>query len=126
VAGTGSWGRELEVPARSEMVYPDKGEWWCSPTSLSMVMAYWADQIGAPGLDQPVRMVAAGTYDYAYQGWGNWPFNTAFAATYGLEATVNRFSSLEQVEWWIEIGVPVVASIAWDTTMVVSSSLALR
>jgi hypothetical protein len=114
VAGTGSWGQELEVPARSEMVYPDKGEWWCSPTSLSMVMAYWTGQIGTPGLDQPVPMVAAGTYDYTYQGWGNWPFNTAYAAAYGLEASVNRFSSLEQVEWWIEMGVPVVASIAWD------------
>jgi hypothetical protein len=114
VAGTGLWGQELEVPARSEMVYPDKGEWWCSPTSLSMVMAYWADQIGAPGLYQPVPMVAAGTYDYVYGGWGNWPFNTAYAAAYGLEASVNRFSSLEQVEWWIEMGVPVVASIVWD------------
>jgi hypothetical protein len=114
VAGPGSWSRELEVPARSEMVYPDGGEWWCSPTSLSMVMAYWAGQIDAPGLDQPVPMVAAGTYDYAYRGWGNWPFNTAYAAAYGLEATVSRFSSMEQVEWWIEMGVPVVASIAWD------------
>ncbi len=113
-AGTGSWGRELEVPARSEMVYPDGGDWWCSPTSLSMVMVYWAGQIGAPGLDQPVPMVAAGTYDYTYQGWGNWSFNTAYAAAYGLEATVTRFSSMEQAEWWIEMGVPVVASIAWD------------
>jgi hypothetical protein len=113
-AGTGSWGRKLEVPARSEMVYPDGGEWWCSPTSLSMVMAYWAGQIGVPGLDQSVPMVAAGTYDYTYRGWGNWPFNTAYAAAYGLEATVSRFSSMEQVEWWIEMGVPVVASIAWD------------
>jgi hypothetical protein len=115
-AGTGSWGQELEVPARSEMVYPDWGEWWCSPTSLSMIMAYWAGQIGAPGLDQPVPLVAVGTYDHAYQGWGNWPFNTAYASAYGLRATVSRFSSIEQVEWWIEMGVPVVTSIAWDNS----------
>lgn len=112
--GTGSWGWKLEVPARSEMVYEGGGEWWCSPASLSMVMAYWAGQIGAPELDQPVPVVAAGTYDHAYQGWGNWPFNTAYASAYGLRATVSRFSSIEQVERWIDSGVPVVASIAWD------------
>ncbi len=115
-AEAGLWGWELEVPTRSQMVYPDGGEVWCSPTSLSMVMAYWAGEIGDPSLDQPVPVVAAGTYDHAYQGWGNWPFNTAYASTYGLEAAVSRFSSIEQVERWIEVGVPVVASIAWDNT----------
>jgi hypothetical protein len=114
VVGPGSWGWELEVPARSQMVYPDGGEIWCSPTSLSMVMAYWAGETGDRDLNQPVPVVAAGTYDYAYQGWGNWPFNTAYASTYGLEAAVSRFSSIEQLEWWIEMGVPVVTSIAWD------------
>ena len=108
------WGRQLEVPARSEMVYPDWGEVWCSPASLSMVMAYWAGETGDSDLNQSVPVVAAGTYDYAYQGWGNWPFNTAYASAYGLKATVSRFSSIEQVERWIEMGVPVVTSIAWD------------
>lgn len=116
VAGPGSWGWELLVPPRSQWAYPDGGEIWCSPTSLSMVMAYWAGQTGDPSLDQPVPVVAAGTYDYVYGGWGNWPFNTAYASAYGLKASVNRFSSIEQVEWWIEMGVPVVASIAWDNS----------
>ncbi|MDP8951850.1 MAG: peptidase C39 family protein [Actinomycetota bacterium] len=115
-AGSGSWGWEIEVPARSQMVYPDGGEIWCSPTSLSMVMAYWAGQTGDPSLDQSVPVVAAGTYDHVYGGWGNWPFNTAYASAYGLDAAVSRFSSIEQVERWIEMGVPVVASIAWDNT----------
>jgi hypothetical protein len=114
VADTNSWGRELEVPARSQMVYQGGGELWCSPTSLSMVMAYWAGKIGNPNLNQPVPVVAAGTYDYVYQGWGNWPFNTAYASAYGLESAVSRFSSIEQVERWIEMGVPVIASIGWD------------
>ena len=114
VVGTGSWGWELEVPTRSEMVYEGGGEWWCSPASLSMVMAYWAGSTSAPELDQPVPVVAAGTYDHAYRGWGNWPFNTAYASAYGLRATVSRFSSIDQVEWWIDAGIPVVASMAWD------------
>src|SRR5215213_3579256 len=38
------WGKDLSVPARSQMIYPNGGEVWCSPTSLSMVMAYWANK----------------------------------------------------------------------------------
>jgi hypothetical protein len=107
------WGESLSVPTRSQMIYPNGGEIWCSPTSLSMVMAYWANKTGRRNLDQEVLTVARGTYDYVYHGNGNWPFNTAYAASYGLKASVNRFSSLGQVERWIAKGVPVIASISW-------------
>ena len=110
-----SWGRELAVPARSQMVYSDGGEVWCSPVSLSMVMAYWADRIGKKELDQPVPAVVRGTYDYTYGGNGNWPFNTAYASSLGLKASVNWFGSLGQVGRWVTEGVPVVASIAWES-----------
>ena len=39
--------RALDVPMRSQMVYPDGGEVWCSPTSTSMVMDYWARLTGS-------------------------------------------------------------------------------
>jgi len=107
------WGKDLPVPARSQMVYPNGGEVWCSPTSLSMVMAYWAKKTGRRSLDKEVPTVARGTYDYVYRGNGNWPFNTAYAASYGLKASANRFSSLGQVERWIAKGVPVIASVSW-------------
>lgn len=109
------WGRDLLVPQRSQMIYPNGGEVWCSPTSLSMVMAYWSAKTGNRSLNQPVPTVAAGTYDSAYRGNGNWAFNTAYASAYGLRASVNRFSSLGQVERWIAKGVPVVASISWES-----------
>src|SRR5688500_15291604 len=35
------WGRLVDVPQCSQMVYPDGGTVWCSPTSVSMVLAYW-------------------------------------------------------------------------------------
>ena len=108
-----AWGTTLGVPERSQMVYPGGGEVWCSPTSTSMVLAYWAAVLGRPELDRPVPEVAARTYDPVYAGHGNWPFNTAYAARDGLTGYVSRFSSLEQVERWIEAGVPVVASLAW-------------
>ena len=106
-------GKDLPVPQRSQMIYPNGGEVWCSPTSLSMVMAYWSSKTGNRNLNKAVPTVADGTYDYTYRGNGNWPFNTAYASTFGLKASVNRFSSLGQVERWISKGVPVIASISW-------------
>jgi hypothetical protein len=108
-------GKDLPVPQRSQMIYPNGGEVWCSPTSLSMVMAYWSSKTGNRNLNQSVPTVAAGTYDYAYRGNGNWPFNTAYASTFGLKASINRFSSLGQVERWISKGVPVIVSISWGS-----------
>ena len=108
-------GKDLPVPQRSQMIYPNGGEVWCSPTSLSMVMAYWSSKTGNRNLNQLVPTVAAGTYDYAYRGTGNWPFNTAYASTFGLKASINRFSSLEQVERWISKDVPVIISLSWGS-----------
>ena len=106
--------RDLPVPERSQMVYPEGGEVWCSPASLSMVMAYWSEVTGRKALERMVPTVARGTYDSVYKGNGNWPFNTAYASSFGLQASVNRISSLGQAERWVASGVPLVASIAWD------------
>jgi hypothetical protein len=109
-----AWGTTLAVPERSQMVYPNGGPVWCSPTSTSMVMAYWSEKLGEPALDRTVPDVAAAVYDTVYHGNGNWPFNTAFAGQHGLTAYVSRMSSLSQVEQWIAAGIPVVASLAWS------------
>lgn len=102
---------KLDVPQCSQMVYPDGGEVWCSPTSTSMVMGYWGYM---PGDCEPrVRDAVAGVFDWIYDGHGNWPFNTAYAAAHGYEGYVARFSSLAQAEQFIAAGVPVVMSIAW-------------
>ena len=101
-----AWGTVLNVPERSQMIYPDGGEVWCSPTSTSMVMAFY-------GIDVPVPTAAAGTYDAVYEGNGNWPFNVAYAAEHGLEGFVTRAASLAEAEKYIKAGIPVVASIRW-------------
>lgn len=102
-----AWGRDLQVPQRSQMLYPPDGKVWCSPTSTSMVLAYWSH-------DVPVRQAAAATYDSVYDGTGNWPFNTAWASTLGPDAYVTRFSSVTQIEEWISAGVPVVIPYSFD------------
>ncbi|HET6626346.1 MAG TPA: C39 family peptidase [Nocardioidaceae bacterium] len=118
----------LDVPTYSQEVhlgdYPQwdgGGEAWCSPTSTSMVVGYWdrgpseADLAWIPA-DHPDRQVdyaARYTYDYNYDGAGNWPFNTAYAARFGLEAFVTRLRSLAEAEQMIKAGIPVVVSASF-------------
>ena len=100
-----SWGKTLNVPERSQMVFK-AGEGWCSPTSLSMVLAFW-------GLNKSVPEVASKVYDSAYGGTGNWPFNTAYAASLGLEAYVTRLAGMGALEDSIARGIPVITSIGF-------------
>lgn len=113
-----AWGKDIAVPERSQMIYPDGGEVWCSPTSTSMVLAYWSAKTGKAILDQTVPNTAARTLDWIYDGNGNWPFNTAYAASMesgNVEAYVTRMLSLAQLESWIEKGIPVIVSIAYKS-----------
>ncbi len=116
------------VPEHSQMVYPDGGNVWCSPTSVSMVLSYWNGYLGTdPGDSGPietrVRRAVDGVYDWIYDGHGNWPFNTAYAATEGMEASVARFTSMNDVEDWVAAGVPVVFSWAWKKGEVTGSAV---
>lgn len=105
------WDKVLSVPECSQMVYPDGGEVWCSPTSVAMLLGYWEGRSGPcePG----VRSAVSGVYDRVYRGHGNWPFNVAYAASLGMEAYVTRFTSLAEAEEWIAAGVPVIMSYSW-------------
>jgi hypothetical protein len=109
---------ELDVPERTQRIpaSPDAkgggGDSWCSPTSVSMVMAYWARATKHPEWDVDVAAVADGVYDPVYDGCGNWPFNVAFASEHGLAGFVRQLPSLAEVETLVSRGIPVIASIA--------------
>lgn len=107
------WSGELSgVPRCSQMVYPDGGKVWCSPTCVAMILSYWRK---APGPCEPgIRKAVAGTYDSVYAGNGNWAFNTAYAAAEGFDACVARFPSLASLEPWLAAGVPVALSVSWN------------
>jgi hypothetical protein len=115
------WNRLMNVPECSQMVYADGGEVWCSPTSTSMVLKYWANDTGP--CEPVVRASVAGVYDWLYNGHGNWPFNTAYAATQNLDGYVVRFSTLKQVEDWVAAGVPVVVSFAWKKSELTGAAI---
>ncbi len=118
---------ELAVPPYAQNThsgeYPEYGgggEVWCSPTSTAMVMRYFgasppADELAdIPYADAEVDHAALHTWDYTYDGAGNWPFNAAYAHTYGLDTFVTRLRSLQEVEAFVAAGIPVVTSQSWD------------
>jgi hypothetical protein len=122
-----SEGIELPVPPLSQELhvrqYPQwggGGEAWCSPTSTEMVVEFWGRGPSADDLawvdpsyvDPSVDFAARSTYDAAYRGTGNWPFNTAYAARFGLNAFVTQLRSLAEAERFLRAGIPLVASIA--------------
>jgi hypothetical protein len=115
------WNKAITVPTCSQMVYPDGGEVWCSPTSTSMVLGYWTGDTGA--CETRVRAAVGGVYDWIFRGHGNWPFNTAYAASKGLQAHVTRFTSFAQLEPWIAAGVPAILSVAWGSGELTGSTI---
>jgi hypothetical protein len=79
-----------------------------------MVLGHWSGGGEDPvSCETRVRAAVEGVYDWIYDGHGNWPFNTAYAATQGFEGYVARFTSLAKAEEYVAAGVPVIMSIAW-------------
>jgi hypothetical protein len=112
-----AWGIDIDVPERTQRIsesperYGGGGDSWCSPTSVSMVMAYWAVRTRHPRWDVDVPTSARGTFDPVYDGCGNWPFNVAFASEHGLAGWVERLAGMTDMERYVAAGVPLVASI---------------
>jgi hypothetical protein len=122
-------GTVLPVPRYSQMVhqgeypqYDGGGEAWCSPTSTTMVLAYydalpprrayrWVDP-SYP--DRVVPQVARMVYDTHLGGTGNWPFNTAYAASRTGSAFVTRLRNLREAERFIAAGIPLIASVTFS------------
>ncbi|HCA86601.1 MAG TPA: hypothetical protein DEQ61_14580, partial [Streptomyces sp.] len=119
-------GRELEVPRYSQNIhigeypeYDNGGEAWCSPTSSQMIIEYWGRGptqqdlawVNPDFADPQVCHAARYTFDYQYDGCGNWPFNAAYAATYrDMQGIVTRLGSLNDAEKLIHAGIPVITS----------------
>ena len=99
------WARDLPVPFRTQkdVAGPMSGE-ICSPTSVSMVMAYC-------GVDRPTAENAHAIYDPDHDLFGNWGRAVARAGELGLDAWVTRFRDWDAVKAQVAAGHPVVASI---------------
>ncbi len=125
-ASTPGLAQELAVPRYSQEIhigqypeYDNGGEAWCSPTSSQMIVEYWGGRLTPEQLawvdpafaDPQVCHAARYTFDYQYEGCGNWPFNAAYAATFkDLQGVVTRLGSLTDLETLIAAGIPAITS----------------
>jgi Peptidase_C39 like family len=124
----GAEGITLNVPQYSQEIHSGQypqwdggGEAWCSPTSTSMLVAYWGAGptptdyawVDPSYADPWVDYAARNTFDYRYDGCGNWPFNTAYAGRFGLDGFVTRLRSLTEAEAFITAGIPLALSLAF-------------
>ncbi|MEY4530606.1 MAG: hypothetical protein RLZZ156_1327 [Deinococcota bacterium] len=116
------WGLDLPVPMRSQMIYPNGGRVWCSPTSTTMLLEYWGLKLGR-SLADTVPVAAKTVWDSTYDGAGNWSFNMAYASSKGLRAYVHRLSNLTEAEQYIAKGIPLVLSIAWKLGALTGAAL---
>lgn len=99
--------------------YDGGGANWCGPAATAMVLAYWGrepadlDGVGVGCPSPAVDHAARGTYDSSYLGTGNWPFNVAYAGTFGLRGFVTRLRSAAELERLVRAGIPVVVSLSF-------------
>jgi hypothetical protein len=93
----------------------ENGDQVCSPTTVSMLLSYWAAQLNRPELDVEVPAVCAAVHDPGWPGWGNWAFNMGYAGSFpGMRAYATRLSGLAEVEGWIAAGIPVGLSVCYN------------
>lgn len=97
--------RDLGLPPRSQGEAQEKYKHdICSPTSLSMTLAFWGAKTELEPLAEEVR-------DKTSQLFGNWPANVAAAGDRGLPGHVARLESLNDLEREVAAGRPVICSI---------------
>ncbi len=108
--------RIVRAPFRGELVVPELAQHahdvpesygWCTPACIAMLVASYS-------VRRTVAEVAAGTYDRAYRGTGNWAFAVAYASQCGFFGAVAYLRDLRSIDAFLDAGLPLAVSIAWD------------
>lgn len=106
---------DIKVPEKSQMIVPEIGNSICSPTSISMLMAYY-------GIDQKPENVAANCFDNGARMYGNWSYNVAYAGENGFRAYVKKCNSISELIDIVKTGQPVAASIKTQEQKMIAGS----
>lgn len=121
-------GVTLDVPRYSQQVHAGHysqwdggGKAWCSPAATTMVLHFWGAGpspaeyawVDPSDPDPYVDHAARHCFDHGYGGTGNWPFNTAYAGRYGLDAFITRLRSLAEAEQFVAAGIPLIVSASF-------------
>jgi hypothetical protein len=98
----------LEVPKLSQYLpkLPEE-RGWCSAAALAMLLRFH-------GMAADVATVARAVHDASYGGTGNWAFNAAHAGARGLRGVVAYLRGIDHVAAFVDAGLPVAISIAWN------------
>jgi hypothetical protein len=109
-AAPDTWGKTLPVPERAQRDCEEpsiRGE-VCSPTSVSMVLAYW-------GVTRRTIDTARAVFDAQAKIYGNWAANAAYAAReISGWAAVAKLRGWDEVEREIAERRPVILSHRWN------------
>ena len=96
----------VEIPFDLPLELATTAHGWCSPASLGMLLDY-------NGVVRTRVDVAAGVFDEAYRGTGNWAFNAAYAGGFGLRAFVAYLDGIAHAERFVAVGIPLALSFSW-------------
>ena len=90
-----------------------KGAQYCSPTSDTMLLNFWSENLNRPDLGVDMPCSVASVFDESYPGTGNWSFNTAYLGSFpGMRSYVTRLSGIGDLASLIDSGIPVICSVA--------------
>jgi uncharacterized protein YvpB len=107
----------LDVKPYSQMVRdPQFRSIICSAVSSCMILDY-------KGVHILPEMAAMGVLDTHYDGYGNWPFNAAFIASYGFESYIEYCSDLDDIIRELIMGNPVICSVRYKRSSRVQGNL---
>lgn len=96
--------KKIAVTPISQLDIPIIGNLICSPTSLTMVLNYYGNDLVATDVAKKVQ-------DQNNNIYGNWTLNASYAGGFGLDSRVEYISDFQQVIDYIKEDIPVIMSI---------------
>jgi hypothetical protein len=107
----------LDVKPHSQMIRdPQFSSAICSAVCSCMILDYK----GARVLPE---MAAMGVLDTYYDGYGNWPFNAAFIASFGFESYIEYCDGLDDIKRELMMNNPVICSVRYKRNDSVDGNL---
>jgi hypothetical protein len=97
----------LDVKPYSQMIRdPQFSSVICSAVSSCMILDY-------KGVHILPEMAAMGVLDTYYDGYGNWPFNAAFIASFGFESYIEYCAGLDDIKRELMMNNLVICSVRY-------------